>query len=74
MTRLTPLPYRKVRRALLSLGFVEAGQRGSHVHFRHPDGRRTQVPRHAREDIGRGLLREIVRQSGVTVEEFLERT
>lgn len=74
MTRLVPLPYRKVRRALLSLGFVEAGRKGSHVHFRHADGRRTQVPRHAREDIGRGLLREIIRQAGVSVEEFLKHT
>jgi len=32
----------------------------------------TVVPVHAREDIGRGLLRRIIRDAGVDVEEFIE--
>lgn len=40
--------------------------------LRHPDGRATVVPVHPGEDIGRGLLRKIIRDAGVDVEEFLK--
>ncbi|MEK6838150.1 MAG: type II toxin-antitoxin system HicA family toxin [Candidatus Thermoplasmatota archaeon] len=72
MPRLIPLPPRKVLKALESLGFVVVRQRGSHVFLRHADGRSTVVPIHSREDIGRGLLRKIIRDAQVEVEEFLE--
>jgi predicted RNA binding protein YcfA (HicA-like mRNA interferase family) len=61
-----------VLKALESLGFVVVRQRGSHVFLRHADGRSTVVPIHSREDIGRGLLRKIIRDAQVEVEEFLE--
>ena len=72
MPRLIPLPPRKVLKALESLGFVVVRQRGSHVFLRHADGRSTVVPIHSREEIGRGLLRKIIRDAQVEVEEFLE--
>lgn len=71
MTRLGPLPYRRVERALLRLGFLPVRQRGSHVLFQHPDGRVTVVPRHPREPVRAGLLRQIIRDARVTPEEFL---
>lgn len=37
----------------------------------HPDGRKTVVPVHAREDIGRGLLRSIIKDAGVEVGDFM---
>jgi len=70
---LRPLPARKVIRALESLGFEVIRQKGSHVVLRHPDGRRTVVPVHRGEDIGKGLLRKIVRDAQVDVDEFLSR-
>lgn len=72
MTRLVPLPFRRVDRALRALGFQRMGQRGSHVHYHHADGRAISVPNHAREEIGGGLLRRIVKDAGVSVEQFLE--
>jgi len=39
--------------------------------MRHPDGRTTVVPVHPGEDIGRGLLRKIIRDARVDIEEFL---
>jgi len=39
--------------------------------MRHPDGRTTVVPIHTGEDIGRGLLRKIIRDARLDVEEFL---
>ncbi len=74
MPRLTPLPARKVLRALEALGFRKVRQRGSHLVMQHPDGRTTVVPVHSREDIGRGLLRKIIKDAGVEEEEFMEHT
>ena len=71
MSRLRPLPFRRVDRALRRLGFSPVRQRGSHVVYAHGDGRLTVVPRHPGEDVGPGLLRRIVADAGVSVEEFL---
>ena len=68
--RLRMLKARDVLRALRALGFLPIRQSGSHVFLMHPDGRATVVPRHAGEDIGRGLLRQIIRDIEVTPEEF----
>jgi predicted RNA binding protein YcfA (HicA-like mRNA interferase family) len=54
------------------LGFTEARQRGSHRQYRHPDGRATTVPFHGNRDISPILLRQIARDIGLTVEQFLE--
>ena len=58
--RLTPLKPRVLIQALKRLGFEPIRQEGSHIFFRHPDGRTTVVPYHKGEDIGRGLLRKIL--------------
>ena len=57
---------------LLKLGFTVARQRGSHVFFRHPDGRTTTVPNHPGRDLARPITREIIREIELTVEEFRE--
>jgi predicted RNA binding protein YcfA (HicA-like mRNA interferase family) len=40
--------------------------------MRHEDGRTTTVPVHAGQDVGRGLLRKILRDAELTREEFLD--
>lgn len=72
MARLTPLPAKRVLHALEALGFRTVRQKGSHVFLRHPDGRATVVPVHPGEEVGRGLLRKIIRDAGVDVDKFLE--
>ena len=67
---LRPLPYRKVAKRLRQLGFQPVSQEGSHVKFRHEDGRRTSVPHHAREEIDRNLLKRIVSQGEIDPDEF----
>lgn len=47
---------------LRQLGFESLRLKGSHHFLRHPDGRTTVVPIHARETIGPGLLNSILRQ------------
>ncbi len=69
-----PLPRitgREVVWALGKLGWVIVVQRGSHAQLKHPSrGGRVTVPMHTGETIGPGLLRSILSQAGVTVEEF----
>jgi predicted RNA binding protein YcfA (HicA-like mRNA interferase family) len=48
-------------------------QRGSHIQYRHVDGRGTTVPMHRGRDISPGLLRQIAKDIGLTIEEFLEK-
>lgn len=62
---------REVASILAALGFVEVRQRGAHRQYRHPDGRATTVPFHGGRDISPILLRQIARDIGLTVEEFL---
>jgi predicted RNA binding protein YcfA (HicA-like mRNA interferase family) len=71
MGRYPVLKPREVVEILLSLGFQEVRQRGSHKQFRHSDGRTTTVPFHAGRDISPILLRQIAKDIGLTVEQFL---
>jgi len=73
VTRLPSLKARQVIRVLESIGFERIRQSGSHVTFRHPDGRWTIVSVHPGKTIPRGTLRKIIRDTGLTVEEFLEK-
>jgi len=65
------LASREVIAMLETLGFNEVRQRGSHKQFRHRDGRCTTVPVHPGRDISPILLRQIAKDIGVTVDEFL---
>ena len=56
--------------ALAKVGFVRIGQRGSHVKLRDQGGRTVIVPLH--RELARGTLSSILRQSGVTVSEFID--
>ena len=72
MSRLPVMSARQVEAVLLALGFVRVRQRGSHVFYRHADGRTTTVPHHAGRDIALPLLREILREIAVSPDEFVE--
>ena len=68
-----PLPILSAPRLIGALelaGFVAVRQRGSHVRLKHPDGRVVTVPSHGAQDIGRGLLRKILRDAELTVEDL----
>lgn len=71
MTRLPRLKGKEVVRALERAGFAVTRVRGSHVFMKHDDGRVTTVPVHSGETIGPGLLRSILRDVEMPLEEFL---
>ncbi len=62
---------KEVMNALERLGFTAVRQRGSHIQYRHPDGRCTTVPFHSGRDISPILLRQIAKDIGLTIDELL---
>jgi len=69
---LRPQLGKKVIKALSKLGFKIVRKRGSHVVLKHADGRLTVVPVHAGEEIGSGLLNKIIKDTGLSREEFIK--
>ena len=72
MGKIPVLKPREVTSILHSLGFALIRQRGSHKQFRHADGRGTTVPDHQGRDIAPALLRQIAKDIGLTIDEFLQ--
>jgi predicted RNA binding protein YcfA (HicA-like mRNA interferase family) len=72
MTRLPRVAGKEIVRALQKAGFSVDRTRGSHVFLKHPDGRATAVPVHSGETLGPGLLRAILRDAKLSVEELTE--
>lgn len=65
---------RQVLAALRRAGFIVDRTSGSHHLLVHPDDatRRVTVPFHGSRSLKPGTLRNIIRQSGLSVEEFQE--
>jgi len=57
--------------AFRRLGYEVDRQKGSHIILRHaqPPHRRLTVPDH--REIAKGTLRSLIREAGITVEEFI---
>ena len=72
MVKLPVLKPKKVVKTLLKFGFETKRQTGSHIRLIHPDGRATTVAMHDR-DLPKGTLKAILKQSELTLEEFLKR-
>ncbi len=70
MSRLPQISARECIRALEGAGFFVKRQVGSHIILRREEPfTQVTVPDH--KELGRGTLRAIVRQAGLSVEEFL---
>jgi predicted RNA binding protein YcfA (HicA-like mRNA interferase family) len=52
------------------LGFQRTRRTGSHERWNHADGRAVTIPLHGGKEIGAPLFFKILRQLGVTLEEF----
>jgi predicted RNA binding protein YcfA (HicA-like mRNA interferase family) len=72
MTRLPRVKGREIVRALEKAGFAIDRTRGSHVFLKHSDGRATAVPVHSGETLGPGLLRAILRDVELSVDELID--
>jgi len=69
MSRLRPLPPRKVKKILMELGWKFVRKSGSHEIYQHPDHPFIIVlPIHG--EIKKGTLKSIIEDLGLSVEDF----
>ncbi|MGB8888562.1 MAG: type II toxin-antitoxin system HicA family toxin [Candidatus Korobacteraceae bacterium] len=62
---------REFQNAARRLGFVKTPQTGSHERWNHPDGRgAVTIALHGGREIGPPLFYKILRQLGITQEQF----
>ena len=59
-----------MQKLIMQLGFKKVRQKGSHVFYRHADGRVTTIPVHKGRVLARPLIREILREIEISVEEY----
>jgi predicted RNA binding protein YcfA (HicA-like mRNA interferase family) len=72
MPKLSPTKSRTIIRKLHKLGFEGPFGGGRHVFMRHPETSiKIPVPMHKGRNMPIGTLRAIIRQAGVSVEEWL---
>ena len=72
MAKLPNLTGKEVAKIIDKLGFIYSHTTGSHMIYKHPDGRKTTIPYHGGEEIGPGLLNKIIKKDlRVTRETFL---
>jgi predicted RNA binding protein YcfA (HicA-like mRNA interferase family) len=72
LSKLPIVSGREVVKALAKIGYERDRQRGSHIVLRQVTEpyRRLTVPDH--NEIAKGTLRSIIRETGLTVEDFLD--
>ena len=73
MGKFPKLTGKDVARVVEKFGFTYSHTTGSHMIYKHPDGRKMTIPHHTGEEIGPGLLVKIIKKDlGVTKEEFFK--
>ncbi|MBL1211363.1 type II toxin-antitoxin system HicA family toxin [Geminocystis sp. GBBB08] len=72
MSNIPALSGKKMIKALTKANFSVIRIKGSHHFLAHPDGRKTVIPVHGNETIGKGLFAQILRDCDLTVYEFLD--
>ena len=74
MSKLPALKPKKVLKTLLGAGFYIYHQKGSHIQLRHNQKShlRVTIPFHSRFDLPPSVIRNILKQSEVSKDEFLK--
>lgn len=72
MPKLPKLTGKELSKVAEKLGFGYSHTTGSHMVYKHPDGRRATIPHHSGEEIGPGLLTKIIKKDfRISREEFM---
>jgi predicted RNA binding protein YcfA (HicA-like mRNA interferase family) len=61
---------RQIQAVATKLGFTKIRQTGSHERWNHADGRAVTIPLHGGREIGPPLFFKILRQLGISLDEF----
>jgi predicted RNA binding protein YcfA (HicA-like mRNA interferase family) len=73
MGMLPSLKAKEIVRALKKNGFVEDRQKGSHLVLTHPETKaRAVVPVHSGRDVKKSLVRMIINDARLSVEDFIK--
>jgi predicted RNA binding protein YcfA (HicA-like mRNA interferase family) len=72
MSKIPALTGKKIIKALEKADFVVLRIKGSHHFLSHSDGRKTVIPVHSGETIGKGLFAQILRDCDLTIDDFLK--
>lgn len=70
MPKLPQISGKKAIKVFLKIGYQQIRQKGSHIRLYHPKKRSLTVPDH--KVLGKGLLRKLLRDSELSLEEFLK--
>lgn len=68
MAKLPLVSGRQVIKVFIKIGYRVVRQRGSHIRLHHPTRRPLTIPDH--KVLGKGLLRKLLRDSELSMEEF----
>jgi len=60
----------KAVKAFTKIGYRITNQKGSHIRLHHPNKRPLTIPNH--KTLGKGLLRKLLRDSEISLEEFIK--
>ncbi|MDJ0507905.1 MAG: type II toxin-antitoxin system HicA family toxin [Crocosphaera sp.] len=72
MSNITAMTGKRMISALKKAGFTVARIKVSHHFLSHSDGRRTVIPVHGKETIGKGLFAKILKDCELNVDYFLD--
>lgn len=72
MTKLRLVPYRELSKVVERAGFHWVRREGSHNTFRNEEGHIIVIPDHGAHIIVRPLLRKILRDIGINLEDYLK--
>lgn len=70
MSKLKLINAKTMEKLLLELGFEKVRQKGSHAFYRHVDGRTTTIPHHKARMLARPLIREILREIEIAIDDY----
>jgi predicted RNA binding protein YcfA (HicA-like mRNA interferase family) len=72
MSNIPAVSGKKMIKVLKKVDFSVIRIKGSHHFLAHPDGRKTVIPVHGNETIGKGLFAQILGDCDLTINEFLD--
>lgn len=60
----------EILKILELFGFIEIRQKGSHKQLKHADGRMTTIPFHKGKDVSPLLLKQILKDTKIDLDDF----